>query len=100
MPDGGVGEHVAEERGDGVAVVGVPKAQEIGPSELPAELLANLRAGEPEPVAQHARTFGNEGFRQNCRDLGRLDLETTRCHTAIAYAIPIRVKLPTRWLLH
>ena len=100
MPDRGLGEHVAEERGDGVAIVSVPKAQEIGPSELPAELLANLRAGEPEPVAEHARTFGDEGFRQKCRNLGRLDLETTRRHTAIAYAIPIRVKLPTRWLLH
>jgi hypothetical protein len=37
---------------------------------------------------------------QESRNLRGLDLESSRRNTAIAYAIPIRVKLPTRWPLH
>jgi hypothetical protein len=63
-------------------------------------LLADPRVGEPESVAEQARAFDNEGLGQEGSDLGRLDLEAAGRNAAIAYAIPIREKLPTRWLLH
>jgi hypothetical protein len=53
-------------------------------------LLALL--AEPERLTPHA--FNNEGFRQELRDLGWLDFKAARRNAAIAYAIPIGVKLP------
>ena len=78
----------------------VPQAQQVGASQLAPELLADPRAGKPEAASEQAGAFDNEGLRQQGRDLGRLDLEAAGRNTAIAHAIPIRVKLPTRWLLH
>jgi hypothetical protein len=51
-------------------------------------------------VAEQPDAFGNEGLGQEGGDPGRLDLEAARRNAAIAYAIPVRVKLPARWLLH
>jgi hypothetical protein len=85
---------------DGVAVGALPQAQQVGASQLAPKLLANPRACEAEAVAEQADVFGNEGLGQEGGDLGRLDLEAARRNAAIAYAIPIRVKLPARWLLH
>jgi hypothetical protein len=100
ISDGRIGEHGAEQGGDGVAVGVFPQAQQVRASELGPKLLANPRACEPEAVAEQAHAFGNEGLGQEGGDLGRLDLEAARRNAAIAYAIPIRVKLPARWLLH
>jgi hypothetical protein len=63
-------------------------------------LLADFGAGEPEAEPEPPGAFGDEGLRQQGRDPRRLDLEPAGRNTAIAYAIPIRVKLPPRWLLH
>jgi hypothetical protein len=100
VSDGGIGEHGAEQGGDGVAVSFFPQAQQVRASELAPKLLANPRASETEAVAEQAHAFGNEGLRQEGGDLGRLDLEAVRRNATIAYAIPIRVKLPACWLLH
>ena len=100
MAHGAVVQHVTNQRGDGVAIGERPQAQEIDATELAAETLANACAGQAEAEAEQARALGDEGLAQEGRDLRRLDLETARRNTAIAYAVPIRVKLPTRWLLH
>ena len=100
MADNAVGDDVAEQGGDRIAIGAFPQAQQVGAAELAAELLANPRAGKPEAVTERARAFDNEGLRQHRCDHRWLDLEAARRNAAIAYVIPIRVKLPTRWLLH
>ena len=56
--------HVAEQGGKRVAVPRLPQRKEIDAPELPAELLADLRAGEPEAHPEQACTFRDEGLRQ------------------------------------
>ena len=99
-PTAASAQHVAEQGGDARRGRRRPKAQKIGAPELPAELLANLvpasRNRHPSRPAHSAMKVSGK----KCSDLGRLDLEPARRKPAIAYAIPIRVKLPARWLLH
>ena len=56
--------HVAEQGGKRVAVPCLPKREKIDAPELPAELLADLRAGEPEAHPEQTCAFRDEGFRQ------------------------------------
>src|SRR5581483_4025965 len=76
------------------------QAQKIDASQFLAEIFADLGSGEPEAEAEQARAFGDEGLGQQGRNPRRFDFEPVRRNAAIAYAIPIRVKLPTRRLLH
>jgi hypothetical protein len=100
MFDRPIGKHGMQHGCELLAVVIAKEAQKIDASQLLTELLADFGAGQPEAETEQSGAFGNEGLRQQSRDPRRLDLEPARRNAAIAYAIPIRVKLPARWLLH
>jgi len=65
-----------------------------------AELLTDPRTRQAEAEPEQAYAFGNEGLAQDIGNLRRFDLETARCNSSVAHTVPIRKKLPTRWLLH
>ena len=95
-----IGEHGMQHGRELLAVVVAKEAQKIDASQLLAELLADFGAGQPEEESEQSGAFGDERLRQQGGDPRRLDLEPAGRNAAIAYAIPIRVKLPARWLLH
>ncbi len=99
MADCSLRDDAAKQGGDAVAVLDVPKAQKIAAAKLAAELLADLGAGEPEAKGRSV-AFGDESIRQQRGDLGRLDLEPAWGDAAVAHALPIRIKLLTRRMLH
>jgi hypothetical protein len=96
VANGAVLQHVANERGEGVSIGDRRRAQEIDAAELAAEMLAQAGAGQAEAEGVEPRALGDEGLAQEARNFRRLDLEPARRNTPIAYAVPIRVKLPAR----
>src|SRR5262245_23857507 len=57
LPDGGVTHHAAEERCESMPVLQPPEAQEVAAAKLPAEIVANARAGEAEAVGEGPLAF-------------------------------------------
>src|SRR5690606_8637804 len=71
------------------AVLGGPKVEEIATTELEAELLAQLRSGNAEPVHLEIHPLQDENSRKDAGDVGWFDFEPLGRGAGAPESVPV-----------